>query len=153
MQPVEVMQKAIDVAAVAEKYVVAGDMDGASVLVDMANMYVAMARELRIGNHRMTRPTRGTLTPVYQDTLIRKTVAWDAPEPLPTPEPFGGPFSVPTAVEETEGASPSPGDLGHPGAQPEAPEAQGGPQEPPLADIGEPAAPEEPGTAEDSNRS
>lgn len=92
MQPVEVMQKAIDVAAVAERYLVAGDLDGASVLVDMADMYVAMARELRIGNLRMTRPSSrsGTLTPVYHDTLIRKTVNWDIQEPLPVPEPYTG---------------------------------------------------------------
>lgn len=88
---IEVMQKAIDIGAVAERYMVAGDLDGASVLVDMADMYVAMARELRIGNRRMTRSTRsGTVSPVYLGNISRKTVTWDITEPLPAPEPFTG---------------------------------------------------------------
>lgn len=87
---IEVMQKAIDIGAVAERYMVAGDLDGASVLVDMADMYVAMARELRIGNRRMSRSTRTPVTPVYLGNITRKTVTWDITEPLPAPEPFTG---------------------------------------------------------------
>lgn len=97
---VDIMQKAVDIAAVSERYMVAGDLDGASVLVDMANMYVAMARELRIGNRRMTRPnTRdGAVEPVYAGAITRKVVTWDITEPLPAPMPNTG--GVPQPLED-----------------------------------------------------
>ena len=102
---VDVMQKAVDIASVAERYMVAGDLDGAAVLTDMAAMYVAMARELRIGNRRMTRPSTrsGAVTPVYAGTITRKTVTWDVTEPLPVPEPNTG--GLPQELDGDEGVS------------------------------------------------